>query len=66
MSSRNPTTALVFIKLEHTMRVEAKKLKDLKDSRMNEVLLMRKQNEALYPKFAFPVNLSDSLKSGSI
>ena len=56
----------MFIKLEHTMRVEAKKLKDLKDSRMNEVLLMRKQNEALYPKFAFPVNLSDSLKSGSI
>lgn len=42
-----PDDSLVLIKLEHTMRVEAKKLKDLKDARMNEVLVLRKQDEAL-------------------
>jgi len=42
-----PDDSLVLIKLEHTMRVEAKKLKDLKDARMNEILVLRKQDEAL-------------------
>jgi len=42
-----PDQSLVLIKLEHAMRVEAKKLKDLKDARMNEVLVLRKQDEDL-------------------
>ena len=38
---------MVLIKLEHSMRLEAKKLKDLKDERMKEVLKLRKQDEEL-------------------
>ena len=47
VSFEEPDQSLVLIKLEHAMRVEAKKLKDLKDTRMNEVLVLRKQDEDL-------------------
>jgi len=47
VSFEEPDESLVLIKLEHALRVEAKKLKDLKDARMNEVLLLRKQDEDL-------------------
>lgn len=47
VSFEEPDSNLVLIKLEHSMRVEAKKLKDLKDERMKEVLKLRKQDEDL-------------------
>ena len=47
VSYDEPDSSLVLIKLEHTMRMEAKKLKDLKDERMKEVLKLRKQDEEL-------------------
>jgi len=47
VSFEEPDESLVLIKLEHAMRVEAKKLKDMKDARMSEVLVLRKQDEEL-------------------
>jgi len=47
VSFEEPDSSLVLIKLEHSMRLEAKKLKDLKDERMKEVLKLRKQDEEL-------------------
>ena len=47
VSFEEPDESLVLIKLEHSMRVEAKKLKDMKDARMSEVLVLRKQDEEL-------------------
>ena len=52
VSFEEPDHSLVLIKLEHAMRGEAKKLKDLKDARMNEVLVLRKQDEDLCQRLA--------------
>merc|ERR1719427_1824459 len=38
VSYEEPDSLLVLIKLEHSMRMEAKRLKDLKDDRMKEVM----------------------------
>jgi len=47
VSYEEPDQSLVLIKLEHAMRLEAKRLKDQKNARMNEVLVLRKQDEDL-------------------
>eukprot|EP00092_Neocalanus_flemingeri_P102604 GFUD01131245.1.p1 GENE.GFUD01131245.1~~GFUD01131245.1.p1 ORF type:complete len:662 (-),score=174.00 GFUD01131245.1:409-2394(-) len=47
VSYDEPDSSLVLIKLEHSMRLEAKKLKDLKDDRLKEVLKLMKQDEEL-------------------
>jgi len=47
VSYEEPDSSLVLIKLEHSMRMEAKRLKDLKDDRMKEVMKLRKQDEDL-------------------
>ena len=61
-----PDHSLVLIKLEQVMRVETKKLRDLKEARMNEVLVLRKQDEDLCQRLGmdpFYVNSASVLTS---
>ena len=47
-----PDGGLVLIELEHAMRSEAKKFRELKEERMTEVLKLRKQDEELCQRLA--------------
>ena len=56
---------MVLIKLEHSMRLEAKKLKDLKDERMKEVLKLRMQDEELCQQYHCTHPLPDGRLEGT-